>query len=268
MTVTGLDWLIIVFALLMGGLGLPAGADRRACSASAASRSAPSSAAGWGPALLPDGSHSPYAPATALAGALLIGGIARRLAGGGRARDPQAAARAGRAQARGRDRRVRRGGACCSPRWRLGARLAVRRGGPATHRAPRTCGRPSSARPSSRALNDAFPPSGSLINALNRIDPRVAVQGPSPDVAAPDSKIAQRPRRAGRGRQRRAGARDRLRARRRGLRLDRGARSRRHQRPRGRGRGRHHGHARRRRALHWTRPRSTTTPRTISPCCA
>src|SRR4051794_41757125 len=28
-----------------------------------------------GPALLPDGSHSPYAPATALAGALLIGGI-------------------------------------------------------------------------------------------------------------------------------------------------------------------------------------------------
>src|SRR4051812_49944689 len=28
-----------------------------------------------GPALLADGSHSPYAPATALAGALLIGGI-------------------------------------------------------------------------------------------------------------------------------------------------------------------------------------------------
>jgi S1-C subfamily serine protease len=44
-----------------------------------------------------------------------------------------------------------------------------------------------------KALNDAFPPSSSLINALNRIDPRVAVQGPSPDVAAPDSKIAQDP---------------------------------------------------------------------------
>src|SRR5581483_7533095 len=28
-----------------------------------------------GPALLPDGSHSPYAPATALAGALLTGGL-------------------------------------------------------------------------------------------------------------------------------------------------------------------------------------------------
>src|SRR3954471_18853998 len=28
-----------------------------------------------GPALLPEGSHSPYAPATALAGALLVGGL-------------------------------------------------------------------------------------------------------------------------------------------------------------------------------------------------
>ncbi|MGC1814033.1 MAG: trypsin-like peptidase domain-containing protein, partial [Solirubrobacterales bacterium] len=44
-----------------------------------------------------------------------------------------------------------------------------------------------------RALNNAFPPSSSLINALHRIDPRVAVQGPSPDVAAPDSKIARDP---------------------------------------------------------------------------
>ncbi|MFL5908823.1 MAG: trypsin-like peptidase domain-containing protein, partial [Solirubrobacterales bacterium] len=44
-----------------------------------------------------------------------------------------------------------------------------------------------------RALNHAFPPSSSLINALNRIDPRLAVSGPSPDVAAPDSKIARDP---------------------------------------------------------------------------
>jgi S1-C subfamily serine protease len=44
-----------------------------------------------------------------------------------------------------------------------------------------------------RALNDAFPPSSALINALNRIDPRVSIRGPSPDVAAPDSKIARDP---------------------------------------------------------------------------
>jgi S1-C subfamily serine protease len=44
-----------------------------------------------------------------------------------------------------------------------------------------------------KALNNAFPPSSSLINVLHRIDPRVAVQGPSPDVAPPDSKIAQEP---------------------------------------------------------------------------
>jgi S1-C subfamily serine protease len=44
-----------------------------------------------------------------------------------------------------------------------------------------------------QALNDAFPPSSALINALHRIDPRVSIQGRSPDVAAPDSKIARDP---------------------------------------------------------------------------
>jgi S1-C subfamily serine protease len=44
-----------------------------------------------------------------------------------------------------------------------------------------------------KALNATFPPSSSLINTLHRIDPRVTVQGPSPDVAAPDSKIARDP---------------------------------------------------------------------------
>src|SRR5262249_59119026 len=41
-----------------------------------------------------------------------------------------------------------------------------------------------------RALNNEFPPSSSLINALHRIDPRLAIPGPSPNVAPPDSKIA------------------------------------------------------------------------------
>jgi S1-C subfamily serine protease len=44
-----------------------------------------------------------------------------------------------------------------------------------------------------RALNNEFPPSSSLINALHRIDPRLAVQGPSPNVAAPESKVANDP---------------------------------------------------------------------------
>jgi S1-C subfamily serine protease len=44
-----------------------------------------------------------------------------------------------------------------------------------------------------QALNDAFPPSSALINALHRIDPRVSIQGPSPDVAAPVSRISRDP---------------------------------------------------------------------------
>ena len=71
---TGLDWVILVFALAMGFWGYQQGLIVGllslvgfAIGAFLGSR--------LGPALLPDGSHSPYAPATALAGALLIGGI-------------------------------------------------------------------------------------------------------------------------------------------------------------------------------------------------
>jgi S1-C subfamily serine protease len=42
-------------------------------------------------------------------------------------------------------------------------------------------------------LNDSFPPSGDLINVLNRIDPGVAISGPDPNVPAPDSKLARDP---------------------------------------------------------------------------
>ena len=83
-----------------------------------------------------------------------------------------------------------------------------------------------------RALNNAFPPSSSLINALNRIDPRLAVQGPSPDVAPPDSKIAKDPDVRAAGNSVVRGARDGLRPRGRGVWLDRRARTGRHQCPR------------------------------------
>ena len=71
---TGLDWLIVAFALAMGLWGYQQGLivgllslGGFAIGAFLGSR--------LGPALLREGSHSPYAPATALAGALLIGGI-------------------------------------------------------------------------------------------------------------------------------------------------------------------------------------------------
>jgi S1-C subfamily serine protease len=188
--VTGLDWVIVVFALAMAFWGYQQGLivgvlslGGFAIGAFLGSR--------IGPALLPEGSHSPYAPATALAGALLIGGIAAvsleglaigvrmRVLGGGGGRRGLAVAEAC-------------GGALLLSALALG--LAWLFGAVALN-APGARGLRQAVQQSAilKALNDTFPPSSSLINALHRIDPRVTVQGPSPDVAAPDSKIARDP---------------------------------------------------------------------------
>jgi S1-C subfamily serine protease len=188
--VTGLDWLIIVFALAMGVWGYQQGLIVGllslvgfAIGAFLGSR--------LGPALLPEGSHSPYAPATALAGALLIGGIVavslegvaiamrRRLLGAAGRRPSVSIAESS-------------GGAVLLVALALG--LAWLFGAVALN-APGAKGLRKAVQRSAilRALNDAFPPSSALINALNRIDPRISIQGPSPNVAAPDSKIARDP---------------------------------------------------------------------------
>ncbi len=187
---TGLDWLILAFALAMGFWGYQQGLivgvlslGGFAIGAFLGSR--------LGPALLPDGSHSPYAPATALAGALLIGGIVavslegialairRRLLGPAGRRRGVAIAEAS-------------GGALLLVVVALGVAWLF---GAVALNAPGAKGLRTAVQRSAilRALNDTFPPSSSLINALHRIDPRVAIQGPSPDVAAPDSKIAHDP---------------------------------------------------------------------------
>jgi S1-C subfamily serine protease len=188
--VTGLDWLIIVLAIAMAFWGYQQGLiigllslGGFAIGALLGSR--------LGPALLSDGSHSPYAPATALAGALLVGGLVavslegvaftlrRRLLGPAGRRRGWAIAEAS-------------GGAILLVALALG--LAWLFGAVALN-VPDAKGLRKAVQQSAilRALNDAFPPSSSLINALHRIDPRVAVQGPSPDVEAPDSKIARDP---------------------------------------------------------------------------
>jgi len=185
--VTGLDWLIIVLAIAMAFWGYQQGLivgllslGGFAIGAFLGSR--------LGPALLPDGSHSPYAPATALAGALLVGGlVAVSLEGVAftlrrRLLDPTG-------RPRGWAIAEASGGAVLLVALALG--LAWLFGAVALN-VPDAKSLRKAVQQSAilRALNDAFPPSSSLINALHRIDPRVAVQGPSPDVGAPDSKIA------------------------------------------------------------------------------
>jgi S1-C subfamily serine protease len=188
--VTGLDWLIVAFALAMAFWGYRQGLIVGALSllgfaigAFLGSR--------LGPALLPEGSHSPYAPATALVGALLLGGILavslegvafelrRRLVGG-------AARLRGVAIAESSGGAVLLVAVALGLSWLFGAvALNVPDARDLRHAVQRSA--------ILRALNDAFPPSSALINALNRIDPRVAVEGPRPNVAAPNSRIAQDP---------------------------------------------------------------------------
>jgi S1-C subfamily serine protease len=188
--VTALDWLILAFALAMGFWGYQQGLivgllslGGFAIGAFLGSR--------LGPALLPEGSHSPYAPATALAGAFLIGGIvAVSLEGVALTMRRRLLGRRGRR--RGLMIAESTGGAlllvalALGLAWLFGAVALNAPGG----KDLRTAVQRSAIL---RALNGTFPPSSSLINALHRIDPRVAVSGPSPDVAPPDSKIARDP---------------------------------------------------------------------------
>jgi S1-C subfamily serine protease len=188
--VTGLDWLILAFALAMAVWGYQQGLivgvlslGGFAIGAFLGSR--------LGPALLPEGSHSPYAPATALAGALLIGGIvAVTMEGVAFAARRRLIGTAGRR--RGVAIAESSGGAVLLVALALG--LAWLFGAVALN-APGAKGLRTAVQQSAilRALNEAFPPSSALINALNRIDPRISITGPSPDVAAPDSRIGRDP---------------------------------------------------------------------------
>jgi S1-C subfamily serine protease len=188
--VTGLDWLIIAFSLAMAVWGYQQGLIVGVLSLAGFAVGA-FLGSRLGPALLPEGSHSPYAPATALAGALMIGGIVAVSMEG-----IAVAARRRLLGVSGRRRGIAfaesSGGALLLVALALG--LAWLFGAVALN-APGAKGLRQAVQQSAilRALNDAFPPSSTLINALNRIDPRVSIPGPSPDVAAPDSKIARDP---------------------------------------------------------------------------
>ncbi len=180
---TGLDWGIVAFALLMAVWGYQQGLIVGALSlggfvvgALLGSR--------LGLALLADGAESPYAPVTALAGALLIGGIV-------------AASLEGVAHAL-RQRFLRHRGALILDSSG-GAVLLAALGlglvwlfGAVALNAPGTTDLRQAVQRSAilRALNEAVPPSGSLLNALNRIDPGVTIEGPDPGVRPPDRGIA------------------------------------------------------------------------------
>lgn len=140
-----------------------------------------------GPLVLRQGSESPYAPLFAALGALLVGAVVavtlESLALGLRARV------------------IRRkalhladgaGGAALIASVALG--LVWVFGSVAVH-APGTARLRADVQRSVilRSLNDVLPPSGSVLNELNRVDPAPSIAGPATLVAPPDTGVASDP---------------------------------------------------------------------------
>jgi len=136
-----------------------------------------------GPLVLNQGSESPYAPLCAALGALLVGAVVavtlESLALGLRSRLIQ---RKGLHLADGA------GGAALIAAVALG--LVWVFGAVALH-APGTAQLRADVQRSLilRSLNDVLPPSGPILNALNRVDPAPSIVGPATPVAAPDPAI-------------------------------------------------------------------------------
>jgi hypothetical protein len=179
--VTPLDWIIVGFTVLMAlwgyGQGLIVGALSLvgfAAGALLGSR--------LGPELLEEGSRSPYAPLTALMGALLVGGLlASVLELLGFHLRRRLGERLGLLDGVGGAALL----AC------LGLGLAWIGGAVALQ----TPGATELREPIQRSailqeLNQRLPPSGPVLQALARFDPFPRIAGPDPNVRPPDSAIA------------------------------------------------------------------------------
>ncbi|MET0513330.1 MAG: MarP family serine protease [Thermoleophilaceae bacterium] len=188
---TALDWIIIAFTVLMAVWGYSQGLIVGALSLAGFAAGALLGSR-LAPLLLEEGSNSPYAPMLGLVGALMVGAVlasAFELLG-----------------FRLRHRIGERlgildgiGGALLVAALGLGL---VWVGGAVALQTPGAKGLREPIQQSAilGELNERLPPSGSVLKALARFDPFPQIEGPDPDVRAPDSKIARDPevRRAGR----------------------------------------------------------------------
>ncbi len=183
---TVLDWGIVAFTLALAIWGYEQGLIVGAFTLTGFAAGALAGGR-LAPALLSEGAKSPYAPMFAALGALLIGAaIAVTLEGlglGVRARLIRGPAMH---YADGAGGAVLIASVALGLAWVFGA-VALHAPGAGELR-----------RDVQRSLilghlNDLLPPSGPLLNALNRVDPRSSVNGPPASVAAPASAIARDP---------------------------------------------------------------------------
>ena len=181
---TALDWIIVVFTVLMAVWGYAQGLIVGALSLAGFAAGA-FLGSRLGPLLLEEGSASPYAPLFALLGAVMLGGV---LASGlevlGFHLRHQLGDRLG----------VLDGAAGAVLVACLGLGLAWIAGAVALQ----TPGARELREPIQRSailqeLNEHLPPSGPILQALARFDPFPEIEGPRPNVPAPDSRIARDP---------------------------------------------------------------------------
>jgi S1-C subfamily serine protease len=182
--VTALDWIIVVFTVLMALWGYAQGLIVGALSLAGFAAGA-FIGSRLGPLLLEEGSESPYAPLFALVGALMLGGI---LASGlevvGFRLRHGLGDRFGVADGVG-------GGALVAC---LGLGLVWLAGAVALQTPGAIDLRDSIQRSAILSyLNDHLPPSGPILRAFARFDPFPQISGPQADVAEPNSRIARDP---------------------------------------------------------------------------
>jgi S1-C subfamily serine protease len=178
---TGIDWLIVGIVLLLALFGWAQGFVAGALALVGFAIGA------WlgikiGPLFLSDGKHSPWAPAFALIGALVAGGVfALGLEGVGarlrsRVRSPAATWVDGLLGA------LLTACVGLGIAWIIGA-IAVQSTNSENFRAD------IQRSAILRGLNDLLPPSGPILHALSRFDPLPSVRGPAADVPPPTRGI-------------------------------------------------------------------------------
>ena len=179
---------IAVFALAMAAIGWERGLVRSALPLAgfvagiyAGARLAPS--------LLDGGAESPYAPAVAAGGGILLGlFLAVALEGAGSRLSARIASRGGTRIADSAGGALLFVGLALVAAWVFGA-VALNAPGQNAREIREAVQRSSIL----VALNDVAPPSGGFLNALRRIDPSRSVKGPEADVGPPDPEITRDP---------------------------------------------------------------------------
>jgi S1-C subfamily serine protease len=179
--VTGIDWLIVAFTVLLAFYGYVQGFIVGALSLAGFAIGA-FVGTRLGPLLLPGGSHSQYAPLFGLLGALLAGGM---LASGFEGLGVHARAALRLPGLRAVDGLLGAALTACvglGVAWIIGA-VAL----DASNSTPLRKDIQDSA--ILRELNQILPPSGPILHALARFDPLPSVTGPAADVPRPNAAV-------------------------------------------------------------------------------